>query len=47
MNYLTWVEITFFHLCLEVTPQCTEINALPVFECGFTFDPLKVKKKLT
>jgi len=43
MNCVKWVEVKFFHLCLEVTPQCAEINELPVNESGFTFDPLQFK----
>ena len=44
MNCVKEVEVEFFHLCLEVTPQCAEINALPVYESASTFDPLNLKK---
>jgi len=46
MNCVKWVEVKYFHLNLEVTPQCTEINAFLVYEAGSTFDPLNLKKKL-
>ena len=44
MNCVKWVEVKYFHLCLEVTPQCTGINALPVYESNSIFDPFKLKK---
>jgi len=44
MNCFRLVEVKFFHLCLEVRPQCAEIKTLPAYESGSTFDPLKVKK---
>ena len=44
MNCVKWVEAKYFRLCLEVTPQCTGINALPVYESNSIFDLLKFKK---
>jgi hypothetical protein len=43
MNCVKCVEVKSFHLCSEVTPQCAEKNALPVYEPGSIFDSRRVK----